>query len=90
MQIETSRKAAGTNTTTGGNKCQTLESGSAVAIEATVKPKVPPPVLPTPIKEGNHPVRGRRQGQRTAAEADGILRPPVGRTAIHGHLWLRS
>jgi hypothetical protein len=85
-----SRKAAGTNTTLGGHKCQTLDAGVTVATEATVKQKVPPTVLPTPIQEGNCPVRGRRQGQRTEAEADAILRPQVGRTANPGHLWLRS
>jgi hypothetical protein len=85
-----SRKAAETNTTTVGHKCQTLEVGATVAIEATVKKKVTPPVRPAPIQEGNRPVRGRRQGHRTEAETDGILRPQFGRTSNQGHLWLRS
>jgi hypothetical protein len=87
-KIETSRKTAGMHTTPGGHKCQTREAGATVATEATVKQKVLPPVLSTPIQEGNRPVRGRRQGQRTAAEADGTLRPQVGRTANPEHLWL--
>jgi hypothetical protein len=69
---------------------QTPEAGATVTTEATVKQKVLPPVLPTPIQEGIRPVRGRRQGQRTAAEADGILCHPVGRAANPGHLWLCS
>jgi hypothetical protein len=72
-----------------GYSCPTLEAEATVAIETTIKQKVPPPVLPVPIQEGNGPVRGRCQGQRTEAEADGILRPPGGRTANHGHIRLR-
>jgi hypothetical protein len=53
-----SRKAAGTSKMTVGHKCQTLEVGATVAIEATVKQKLPPPVRPAPIQEGNRPVRG--------------------------------
>jgi hypothetical protein len=87
-QIETSRKAAGTNTTMGGHKCQTRKAGAAVSTKATAKQKVLPLVMPTPIQEGNRPVRGRRQGKQTAAEAEGILRPQVGRTSNPGHLWL--
>jgi hypothetical protein len=71
-----------------GHRCLTLEAEASVAIEATVKHKVPLQVLPTPIQEGNRPVRGRRQGQRTEADVDGILSPLDGRTANHGHIWL--
>jgi hypothetical protein len=72
-----------------GHRCPTLEAESTVAIEATGKQKVPPPVLPKPIQEGNRPVRGRHQGQRTEVDADGILYPPGGRTRNQGHIWLR-
>jgi hypothetical protein len=71
------------------HRCPTLEAEATVTIEATVKQKVPPLVLPTPIQEDNLPVRVRRQGQRTEADADGILRPPGSRTANPGHIRLR-
>jgi hypothetical protein len=56
-KIETPRTAAGRKTTMDGHKCPTLEAGATVATEATIKQKVPSPVLPTPIQEGNRPVR---------------------------------
>jgi hypothetical protein len=72
-----------------GHNCPTLKAEVTAAIEATVKQKVPPPVLPAPTQEGARPIRVQRQGRRTEADADGTLRPPGGRATNQGHIWGR-